>query len=61
MIDENSFSFRYPTTRDKRAVLFGKDPLDLDLLHDVMAGLYGYFTGNDRYLTDLQEAYAQSI
>lgn len=53
-VDPQSFSYRYPVSRDGQLLELGQDKLDLRVLADVMKGLDSYFTGCDGWLDNIQ-------
>lgn len=56
IVDEKSFSFRYPVDKKGRKIPLSPEELDLNVLADVMKGLEGYLIGTDGYLDSLQNA-----
>ena len=55
-IDPGSFSHRYPCDRFGNAIPLIQDLVNLEVLKDVMDGVFGYFSGTDGYLDNLVSA-----
>ena len=55
-IDPGSFSHRYPCDRFGNAIPLVQDRVNLEMLKDVMDGVFSYFSGTDGYLDSLVSA-----
>ncbi|MBO1023059.1 hypothetical protein IPV08_24200 [Methylobacterium sp. SD274] len=56
-IDPNSFSFRYPVTRDGKPILYGDvKRVDLLRLKEVMEGVANLLSGTDCYIDDIERS-----
>ncbi|WP_419907885.1 hypothetical protein [Hoeflea sp.] len=52
-VDPRSFSYRYPRDNRGNPIPLVQDRMNLEMLKDVMDGVFGYFKGTDGYLSDL--------
>jgi hypothetical protein len=55
-VDPGSFSFRYAVSNKGQTLELPLDRIDLAQMKDVMAGLYGYFSGCDGFLDHVLNA-----